>query len=92
MKTLTIYASIAVWWASGVWGAIPTPAEMRCDVIVSGRTSTGKQIDIVHVDQEQPKTLTHDPLKNSPGFSWWVSKHFALKTFLPTSAVHSLIN
>jgi len=53
---------------------------MDADVVVSGLTATMQKIDMVHVGRNVPKTYAGDRVGNSPGFTWWVSKHFALKT------------
>ena len=67
----------------GVPARIPPPAETPVEVAVSGRTSTIKSIVIVNVGQELPKTFSNQNHTNTPGFEWWVSRHYALKTDLP---------
>ena len=62
---------------------VPPPERMAADVIVSGRTSTVRKVDTVAVGNEIPKTFSGDRVGNTPGFAWWVSKHWALKTDLP---------
>ncbi len=62
---------------------IPPPAKMAAGVIVSGRTSTARNVETAWVGQEIPKTFSGDRLKNCPKFSWWVSRHYALKTDYP---------
>lgn len=59
---------------------IPLPVETPVDIITAGRTSTLKSIKIVNVGQNVPKTFSRDMLHNTPGFNWYVSNHFALKT------------
>ena len=66
---------------------IPAPAQMRAEVIVTGRVSTLKHIDIVNVGQQIPYTYSARKITNSTGFQWWVSKHFALKSDLPEEKI-----
>ncbi len=56
---------------------------MAAEIIVSGRTTTAVKIDTAGVGQEIPRTFSGDKVKNTPGFAWWVSKHWALKTDYP---------
>jgi len=60
--------------------AVPPPARTPARVIVSGRTSTAKEVKIVAVGQHIPRTYSGRELSNAPGFSWYVSEHYALKT------------
>jgi len=62
---------------------VPAPSEMVADVIVSGRTSTAKTIEVVAIGQQIPDTFSEGKVKNTPGFSWFVSRHYALKTDYP---------
>lgn len=62
--------------------AVPPPSETPVEVIVSGRTSTLGQITIVEVGQEIPKNHAGDLMSNTPGFRWYVSRHYAMKTNL----------
>ncbi len=66
---------------------IPEPADLAVDVIASGRVSTLKHIDIVNVGKQIPYTYSHGKITNSPGFNWYVSKHFALKSDRPVNQV-----
>jgi len=59
---------------------VPVPADQRAEIIVSGRTSTLKRIDVASVGQEIPKTFSGDFVTNTKGFAWYVSRHYALKT------------
>ncbi|HUU30858.1 MAG TPA: hypothetical protein VMY69_02010 [Phycisphaerae bacterium] len=68
---------------SSAAAVVPQPAETPCEVVVSGPTSTLKSITIVSVGQEIPKTYSGSRVHNTPGFSWWVSRHYALKTDYP---------
>ena len=61
----------------------PSPDRMAVDIIVSGRTSTARNIETAACGSTIPKTFSGDAVKNTPGFSWWVSKHWALKTDYP---------
>ncbi len=67
--------------------AIPSPAQMSVDIVASGRVSTLKHIDIVKVGKQIPYTYSDGKITNSPGFNWWVSKHFALKSDRPEDQV-----
>jgi hypothetical protein len=64
---------------------VPRPAETPVAVIVSGRTSTLKRITIRHVGQHIPRTFSGQRVRNTPGFSWYVSRHYALKTDFPAA-------
>ncbi|MCH5374650.1 MAG: hypothetical protein JJ992_11800 [Planctomycetes bacterium] len=61
---------------------MPAPSETPVEVIVSGRTSTLKQITIVEVGQEIPENHAGALIRNTPGFRWYVSRHYAMKTNL----------
>jgi hypothetical protein len=52
---------------------------------VSGRTATAVDIKIVKVGQNIPKLLRRQQGKvaNTPGFEWYVSRHYALKSQMP---------
>jgi PA14 domain len=62
---------------------VPPPAQTPAQVIVSGRTSTVKEIKTVAVGDKVPRTFSGDRVKNTKGFSWFVSQHYALKTDYP---------
>ena len=70
---------------------IPPPEKTPVEVVVSGRTSTLKNITIVNVGQQIPKTFSRDLLHNTPGFSWYVSRHFALKTDFPEAQAREYV-
>ncbi len=53
---------------------------MKTEIIVSGLTSTAKNIPIVNVGNNIPKTFSRDTVRNTPGFTWYVSEHYALKS------------
>jgi hypothetical protein len=63
--------------------AVPPPDRMAAQVTVSGRTSTAVKVDVAFAGQEIPRTFSGDRVKNTPGFAWWVSRHWALKTDYP---------
>lgn len=70
---------------------VPPPLATPVEVVVSGRTSTLVSITIDDVGQEIPETFSRDQLKNSPGFSWYVSRHYALQTDYDASRAHHLL-
>jgi len=59
---------------------VPRPTELPARVIVSGRTSTAAEVPVACCDELIPVTCAGRPLTNTPGFRWWVSQHYALKT------------
>ena len=63
--------------------AIPRPADMAVEVVVSGRTTTARNVAVVRAGDEIPETFASRRIGNTPGFSWWVSRHYALKTDYP---------
>jgi hypothetical protein len=71
--------------------AVPTPLETPVEVIVSGRTSTLKSITIVKVGQEVPRTYAGKKMNNTPGFTWYVSRHFALKSQMDEGFSHRML-
>lgn len=58
---------------------IPTPSETPIEMIISGRTSTLKSIRIVKTGQKIPKTYAGQKINNTPGFTWYVTRHYAMK-------------
>src|SRR5262245_10648624 len=62
---------------------VPLPSETPVDVVVSGRNSTLKKIVVRNVGDAIPPTFSGDRVKNTPGFVWYVSRHYAFKTDLP---------
>lgn len=66
---------------------VPPPTEMAVDVVVSGRISTLRHIDIIKVGKQIPATYSEGKIANTPGFDWWVSRHFALKSDLPEDKI-----
>ena len=61
---------------------VPPPSETPAKVIVSGRTSTLVDIEIVKVGRSIPRTFSGDRVKNVPGYTWYVSRHYALRSEL----------
>ena len=60
--------------------AVPPPSRLPAQVIVSGRTSTLKEVKTARVGDMVPRTYSSPRLRNTPGFAWYVSEHYALKT------------
>src|SRR5262249_44407202 len=59
---------------------VPAPAETPCRVIVHGRTSTLQSIVVKKVGQQIPRIFHgQHTCKNTPGFDWYISQHYALK-------------
>ncbi|TMP38995.1 hypothetical protein [Pseudoalteromonas rubra] len=73
--------------ASQIEQTIPSPAQMRVDIEVAGRTSTLNHIDIAYIGKQIPRTYSDGKIANSRGYNWWVSKHFALKSDLSEEKV-----
>ncbi|MCJ8320454.1 MAG: hypothetical protein MJK12_12525 [Colwellia sp.] len=63
--------------------AIPSPTDMKANVITNARVSTVKHIDVAYVGKQIPFTFSDGKVANTEGFEWYVSKHFALKTDYP---------
>ena len=70
---------------------VPAPSETPAEVIVSGRTSTLRQIRVVKTGTLIPVTFSRDLMSNSPGFAWHVSQHYALKTDFPDARASELL-
>lgn len=66
---------------------VPQPKDMVADIEVKGRLSKLIDMDIKHVGKTIPYTYSHNKIANSPGYDWWVSKHFAIKSDLPEHKV-----
>jgi hypothetical protein len=58
---------------------IPSPAETPVELVVSGRTSTLRSIRIVKTGQKVPPTFAGKKMANTPGFSWYLTQHYAMK-------------
>lgn len=62
---------------------IPSPASMSVSVETHGRTSILKSVDIAKITSSAvPDTFSDTLIHNSKGFTWYVSRHFAVKTNL----------
>lgn len=59
---------------------VPPPDRTPVEIVVSGRTSTLRSIEIVDVGSAIPKTYAGTPLVHVDGFRWYVSRHYALQT------------
>ncbi|HUT35823.1 MAG TPA: hypothetical protein VNE39_20215 [Planctomycetota bacterium] len=68
--------------------AVPPPARLPAEVIVSGRTSTVKEVKTLRVGDIVPRTYSGRRLHNTPGFVWYVSEHYALKTDYKEDRAH----
>ena len=66
---------------------VPPPSSMQANIEVKGRLSKLVNMDIEHVGKNIPYTYSHNKIANSPGYEWWVSKHFAIKSDLPEHKV-----
>src|SRR5947209_3484767 len=62
------------------FAVVPSPNQQIVDVIVSGRTSTLRRVDVAAIGQQIPETFSGKSVGNTSGFSWYVSRHYALKT------------
>lgn len=60
--------------------ACPPPSDQVADILVSGRTSTPRRVDVVSVGTVIPQTFSGKSVGNTEGFAWYVSRHYALKT------------
>jgi hypothetical protein len=77
-------------WAPAA-DAVPPPARTPARVVVSARTSTVQDVKTVAVGNQVPATFSGDRVKNTPGFSWYVSQHYALKTDYPEATARSYL-
>ena len=66
---------------------IPHPSQMSVDVTASGRVTTLNSVEVVKVGKNIPYTYSDGRVNNTPGFDWYVSKHFALKSNRPEEQV-----
>ncbi len=84
--TAAMLASITV--ALRAAEPVPSPAQTPVEFVVSGRTSTLKSITIRNVGKTIPKTFSGSRVKNTEGFIWYVSRHYAFKTNLTEDQAH----
>ncbi len=70
------------WWTAvpPAAAAVAAPEETPVKLVVSGRTSTLRSITIVKTGQDIPPNFSDGKVRNTPGFEWYVSRHFACKT------------
>ncbi len=66
--------------STGLAETIPAPTDQVAQVIVSGRTTTLKRVEVAAVGQTIPATFSGNQVRNTKGFAWYVSRHYALKT------------
>ncbi|MFM8253072.1 MAG: hypothetical protein ACKOBW_15875 [Planctomycetota bacterium] len=66
--------------APQLYAQVPAPSELRARLVVNGRTTTAADIPIVKIGQQIPRTYAGDRIANTPGFDFYVSEHFALKS------------
>ncbi|MCU0982330.1 MAG: hypothetical protein MUF25_24500, partial [Pirellulaceae bacterium] len=63
--------------------AIPAPPDTPVEIVVSGRTSTLKSIKIVKIGERVPPTFAGTKMNNTPGFTWYLTRHYAMKAQVP---------
>lgn len=66
-------------------GVVPQPESLAATVDICGRTSTLRQLEIAAVGRTIPRTFSRNLIGNTDGFTWTVSRHFALKTDMGTA-------
>jgi len=66
--------------ATVTFAAVPPPSETPAKIVVNGRTSTAIDIKIVKVGQDLPDTFSAPKCRSIPGYDWYVSEHFALRS------------
>ena len=76
----SVWLLVGLSWVLPLFAVVPPPSETPAKIIVSGRTSTAVDIKIVKVGQEIPKTYAGSKIHNTPGFDFYVSEHYALKS------------
>ena len=59
---------------------VPPPPATPAKIVVSGNTSTAIDIKTVKIGQQIPKTYAGTQIHNTPGFEFYVSQHYALKS------------
>lgn len=72
--------------------AVPPPARTPVEVVVSGRTSTLRSIDVEDVGRSIPETFAKDSLADVEGFRWFVSRHYALQTDYDAARARHLLS
>ena len=80
LRCAVALAAAALAGTSARAAVVPPPAETPVEIVVSGRTSTLKSIRIAKTGQSIPPNFSNGRVKNTPGYEWYVSRHYALKT------------
>lgn len=62
---------------------VPPPTATPVELVVHGRTSTLRSIHIAKLGQKLPPTFAGSRMANTPGFQWYVTRHFAMKAQVP---------
>ena len=83
VRILAVVCILWAAWSAAAGAEAPPPDRMVADVVVSGRTSTVRNVETAACGNAIPKTFSGDSVKSTPGFSWYVSRHWALKTDYP---------
>src|SRR5579862_5219468 len=65
---------------AGAQAPVPSPSQTPAVVIVSGHTSTAVNIVVRKVGSQIPKTYAGDKIHSTPGFDFYVSRHYALQS------------
>ena len=58
------------------------PDALEARIEVDGRTSTAGRIDVIRTGQWTPPSFASPAIRPTPGYDWYISRHFALKTNL----------
>ena len=87
LVAILLAASAAV----GAEAQVPPPGETPVEIVVSGRTSTLKSIRIVKTGRNVPPNFSEGKVKNTPGYTWYVSRHFAMKTDMSEEWAHDCL-
>ena len=87
----TLILSVAALLLNAAPADVPPPWETPVEIVVSGRTSTLKSIKIVKVGQQVPRTYAGRKMANTPGFTWYVSQHYALKSQMDEAFSHRML-
>ena len=78
--TAALALSLAVTAQQAPREDVPPPPLTPVELVVSGRTSTLRSMVIKNVGQSIPKTFARNRAVDVPGFTWFVSRHYALQT------------
>ena len=86
MKTRLLWLWLWLWLAVAglpvfaLHAEVPPPSATPARIVVSGHTSTAVEIKTAKVGQEIPQTYAGTQIHNTPGFEFYVSQHYALKS------------